>query len=61
MKFTTEQVDWLADRICNKVLPVPMLMRFRYGIDPCQKCLDVVEELLDEIRSLEDDAKRETV
>jgi len=50
MKFTREQIEWLEDRLCNKVAPTPMLMRYKYGIGQCQRCLDVIQAMIDEVR-----------
>lgn len=56
MRFSKEELEWLEDRICNKVLPTPMIMRHEYGIGQCQRCLDVLQAFLDEVR---DEIKRE--
>ena len=59
--FTEEQLRWLEDIICNKVLPAPMIMKNRWGIGQCGGCLDGILGMLETVRGFRNDNQSKTV
>ena len=60
-EFNEEQIEWLEDFICNKVLPRPMMMRNRWGYAQCNQCLDGIMWMLETVRGCRDDNQSKTV
>ena len=59
-EFNTLQVRWIEDTITTALMKLACQRR-RWGLDPCQECIDVIEELLKTVRGLRNDDESETI
>lgn len=48
------EVSWLEDKILNPLFIIA-LMRHRFGLGQCQRCIEAVERIEKTIRGLRDD------